>query len=426
MIGTHRPKVMFVDDEQAILLALRRALSDQRTKWEMSFAQSGEAALTMMAAQPFDVLLTDMRMPGMSGLQLLDTVRDRYPGVIRLVLTGQASETVSLSATLSAHQFLVKPCSSEVICSTIERALRLRYSLLNPHLIQLVTSLHSLPGCPALFDRINGELAKPEVSLKVIGDLVAGDAAMAARLLQLVNSSFFALSQPIVDISRAVVLLGLSVLKALLLTTHAFQTTPLARLYPKEVDNLLAHSKQVATLAREVARSLKNSPKGLVESSFTAGLLHDLGRLVLLQVKGYHVGVLTAEIDESVRFVREREFLGGPTHCDVGAYLLSVWGLPNPIIEAVNWHHHPASAGSTGIQPLTCVHIAEILLQELGRRNSPTGVGNAIPLTMENCPGLDRAYLEKIKLLQFWPVWVETAHRIVQGGTDEPENSPGR
>jgi CheY-like chemotaxis protein len=73
-------RILFVDDESRILEGLQRMLRPQRQHWEMAFASSGEAALKLLEERPFDVIVSDMRMPVMDGAALLTHVRDRFPG----------------------------------------------------------------------------------------------------------------------------------------------------------------------------------------------------------------------------------------------------------------------------------------------------------------------------------------------------------
>ncbi|HEU4771446.1 MAG TPA: response regulator, partial [Candidatus Udaeobacter sp.] len=81
-------RILFVDDEPKILEGLQRMLRPQRNEWEMAFAPGGEAALAMLAAENFDVIVSDMRMPGVDGAALLETVRANYPGMLRVILSG--------------------------------------------------------------------------------------------------------------------------------------------------------------------------------------------------------------------------------------------------------------------------------------------------------------------------------------------------
>ena len=103
-------RLLFVDDEAMVLSGLRRALHGMRAEWDMHFVDGAEAALKILDEMPFDVVVSDMRMPKMDGAQLLERVKMRHPDVIRMVLSGQSSRAAVLRSLAPAHQFLSKPC----------------------------------------------------------------------------------------------------------------------------------------------------------------------------------------------------------------------------------------------------------------------------------------------------------------------------
>src|SRR5208282_4709061 len=85
-----KTRILFVDDEPLTLEMLQVTLETMSGEWEMSFASSGASAFELMAKEPFDVVVSDMRMPGMTGAQLLNEVMKTYPGTVRLILSGYA------------------------------------------------------------------------------------------------------------------------------------------------------------------------------------------------------------------------------------------------------------------------------------------------------------------------------------------------
>jgi DNA-binding NtrC family response regulator len=113
-------RILFVDDDHLLLQALRRALHGQRHQWQMQFALGAEAALAALAAQPFDVVVSDMRMPGMDGVQLLSIVGVKYPSSRRVILSGYADPDVLDRAREVAHAHLAKPCDLDVLTAAIE------------------------------------------------------------------------------------------------------------------------------------------------------------------------------------------------------------------------------------------------------------------------------------------------------------------
>ena len=150
--------ILFVDDEPQLLMGLRRMLRDKKRDWSMQFANSGKEALEIMAHKPFDVVVSDMRMPGMSGAELLSIVREEYPNVIRIVLSGYAENEMLLQSVGPSHQYLAKPCNSNILKNTIDRALMIRELIDVPNLRNLVSALRRMPTPSATFQKLTDEL----------------------------------------------------------------------------------------------------------------------------------------------------------------------------------------------------------------------------------------------------------------------------
>ena len=100
-------RIIFIDDEQNVLHGLQRMLRPMRHQWEMAFASNGEDGLAMFESAPFDVIVTDMRMPGMDGVAILEQVRSRWPHAVRIVLSGYTAVEAAFRAARVAHQFLL-------------------------------------------------------------------------------------------------------------------------------------------------------------------------------------------------------------------------------------------------------------------------------------------------------------------------------
>jgi len=175
--------VLFVDDEQGVLDGLRRMLFPLRREWNQLFAGSGEEALRMLDEHPVDVIVSDMRMPGMDGAALLREVRRRHPEVIRFVLTGQTDDESVYRTVGDAHQFLMKPCPPDVLKNAIGRALALRERLANPAVASLATEMGELPALPETYRQLCDELNSPEGSVANVGRIIEKDPAMTAKIL---------------------------------------------------------------------------------------------------------------------------------------------------------------------------------------------------------------------------------------------------
>ena len=273
-------RVLFVDDEQNVLDGLKRMLYPMRNEWSMDFVTSGRQALKLLSEYEVYLLITDLRMAEMSGIELLSEVLKRHPQVVRMVLSGTVDQQTTLRSTVLAHQYLVKPCDAATLRATMERALTLRVMLDDPALKQLISKLQTLPSVPAQYVRLMDLLRSGDASSKEIGDVIRQDMSMTAKVLQLVNSSFFGIRRRITDPREAVAYLGQDTVRDLAAVASMFSAFRPKKMHNFSIDSLQDHSLAVATLARRIGDSLRLS-KTASEHAYVGALLHDIGKLVL-------------------------------------------------------------------------------------------------------------------------------------------------
>jgi putative nucleotidyltransferase with HDIG domain len=354
-----KKQILFIDDEPNILEGLRRMLRRECSEWGMQSATSGAKALEIMDAKPIDLIITDMRMPEMDGADLLREVKRRHPGVIRVVLSGQADSDLAMKAVGVAHQFISKPCDSETLKTVINRAVSLRALLTGSSLKDIISEMGTLPSVPALYLEMTEELQSLEPSIQKVGQIIARDPGMTAKVLQLTNSAFFGLRRRIADPADAVAYLGLNCIQHLFLAVHAFSqfTPPVTSTF--SIDLLWEHSLSTAALAKAIAEE-EEAVKYIAQEAFTAGLLHDIGKLIFAdRVAGRHAEAANLARMNSIPLWRAEHQVFSVTHAEVGAYLLGVWGLPDGIVEAVAYHHHPMDSANKPFCALTAVHAAD-------------------------------------------------------------------
>ena len=367
-------RILFVDDEPRLLEGLQRMLHAQRTQWEMAFANSGAEALALLAASPFDVVVTDMRMPVMDGAQLLGRVREKYPNVIRIVLSGYFETEAALRAVPVAHQFLAKPCEPEKLRQAIERTCDLIAILPDEAVRRVVGAIGQLPSLPRTCASLMAALQKPDVPLEEIGRIIEQDVGITAKVLQLVNSAFFGLVREIPTVRMAVSYLGLETLKHLVLSAEIFRTFHPKRTIPGfSLEDLQDHSRLAARIAGRLP-----APKDVLSAAVVAAVLHDTGKLVLAtrMPQQFEQALRVSLKDGRPVYVVEHELMG-TGHAEIGAYLLGLWGLPSSVVNAVCRHHQPPipETAGAGLDVLSITHIADALAND-GARGKP---GDAPP-----------------------------------------------
>lgn len=358
-------KILFVDDERNILQGLRRMLHGMHDVWDMRFADGGHQALLMLAEDPADVIVSDMRMLGMDGVELLTRVKADYPHMVRIVLSGHADSKTILKTVRLAHQYISKPCGANQLKITIDRACMLKEMLVDDELRRQVARMETLPGLPTVYARITQALKDPECSIQQVGDIIAQDIGMTAKILQLVNSAFYGLARHVSGPAEAAVYLGLDTIRALVLTIGLFSDFAQSGIPSQVVQSLYDHSIKTGNLARDIALSASLG-KEHQDDAFMAGLLHDLGKLVL----AYHMPktygrLLKLTLEKKSDIQAAEEQLLGTTHGRIGAYLIGLWGLPHSIVEAVAFHHTPSQCPSAGFDSLGALHVANALVHRL-------------------------------------------------------------
>ena len=353
-------RVLFVDDDPKVLDGLKRMLYPYRKDWDMVFAASGQKALEQLDISNFDVVITDVRMPEMNGIELLAEVRERHPQVVRMVLSGAADQELTISSATVAHQYLAKPCDPTKLRETVERALNLRVMLDDPALKEVVSRIHSLPSIPMVYRQLMEAVQSPDTSPKEIGRIVARDVAMTAKVLQLVNSAFFGTTRRITNPTDAVIYLGTSTIRALALTVSVFSQFDTRRAPSFSLEALCNHSFAVATFARQIATSMGLSAAE-VEDAFLGGLLHELGKLVLACHYPEQFEAAFAHARQQEVPLEQGELaVFGTTDAHIGAYLLWLWGMPDDITGIVAQYSYPGRAIPRS--PVVAVHVANALL----------------------------------------------------------------
>lgn len=396
-----RKHILFVDDEQNVLDGLRRMLRPMRSEWDMTFVCGGKEALDTLEKVRCDVIVSDLRMPGMSGDQLLAEVRRRYPWVVRLVLSGQAGNESTLKSVGAIHQFLQKPCDEETLRSTIARTAALGDLFADDSLRSLVSELESLPSLPSHHEELMVQFQMPGVSPRLIGESIGKDVAMSAKILQLVNSAFFGLRRHVGSPADAVMLLGMDTVRSLVLAMQVFSQVARAEIEGFSQQTLLAHSLSVSNVAKSIAIAHGMSETE-VEDAYLAGLLHDVGKLVLAAKRPDEFACAIADARSGRISGEESERRAiGASHSEVGAYLLGLWGFAPSIVDAVLHHHHPGDYACDHFSATTAVHIANAIVSA----NPDTASADALDV--------DREHLTRIGAAAQLAVWWDARPRSV-------------
>jgi HD-like signal output (HDOD) protein len=339
--GARRQRVLFVDDEAAILEGLRAVLRPQRREWDMVFALGGPAGLQEIEGSKFDVVVTDMRMPIIDGAALLTRVKELQPHAVRVVLSGQTDPHTALKSVFTAHQFLAKPCDTEKLRNVVKRCCELNDVLAADELKSLAGDVSVLPAAPTTYLAISKALADPNTGIQDVARIVEREPTLCAKVLQVANSAFFGLPRAVSSVSQAATYLGTLALRDLALAMeamagmHSSKGALSAASYAAFQINALA----VGLLGRRWFAGERRK----ADDAFVAGMLRDMGHLVLATREGGAAGALDQ-------------------HAALSAYLLGLWGIPHSVLEAVAFHEQPERVEHESLEVMDVVHLADAVI----------------------------------------------------------------
>nr|WP_320147437.1 HDOD domain-containing protein [uncultured Anaeromusa sp.] len=353
-----KASILFVDDEKPILRSLRRVF--QETSYELFFVESSDAALRFLQLQRVDMVVSDMRMPGMDGHQLLRRVKELYPQTMRLILSGFAEKNQVFTSLLdgSAQMYLLKPWNNEELLSLVDKVLRLQNTLRDRKLLEQIEFLGQLPALPETYEKLC-RFIEEEADVKEMATLVESDPVIAGKLLQVANAAFY--GAKIGSVQQAISYLGLNVLRDLVLASGLFAAPSVGLAERKVLDLFWSHSVQVNRFVHRLYQTVYK--KNILEEFASVGLLHDLGVVALLKGFGetflpwpwYKEQLLDGGLNALLTAEREKF---GVAHNELGGYLLHWWQLPYALVEAALYHHEPLAEHVVHKELLCLVHIA--------------------------------------------------------------------
>lgn len=394
-----RHRLLLVDDDPQIRRSIERFMRTMERDWDVVTAGSSDEAIQELSRQSMDVVISDLDLgcPGMNGVELLNFVQEQHPETVRFVLSGESGRDLMVRTVALAHLFLSKPFDSQELRTNLKRALGLRQILENPAARALVGESNRLPSPPRVFREVVSLLSEKRSSVERVARVIETDIALSAQLIRLVSSAYFGLPQRIRSVQGAIAFLGFQTIKTLVLSLAILQDFVPGRKIPGfDLSELSRNAMLTACIAREIAGKPATG-----EDAFAAAMLRDCGRLLLAQRKPveYAEVVQRCRAENRPLHVVETEMFG-VSHAEIGAYLLGVWGLPEPVIEAVARHHLPQSAVATRLDATLAVNLAEKLALDPDVFAAESSEDSTL---------VDMSHLRELGLATELPRWRESA-----------------
>lgn len=357
-------RILLVADDRSESAVLLAVFSELPPEWKVIFTQKPEDALSQLEQVEFDAVFVDLAAGPAAGTEFLQEVWKKQPKPVRFLLGVGVDQQTIVTCVLGANQYLEKPLDLVKLQSALDRAQAVDRLVRNKKIQTLVSRMRTFPSRPSLYLEVMRELRSSNASPKSVGDLVAKDLAITTKLLQVVNSAYYGMAQHVSDPADAVLLLGLETTGALVLSIEAFARFDKVKPIYFSVEKVWKHSQSVAQTARRIAEAVSGDA-AIAKDAYTAGLLHDIGKLTLaLNFEEQYQGALNLANKQGLPPSEVETEVFGASHAEIGAYLLALWALPFPIVEAVAAHHNPAKDLETKFSALTAVHLAEKLENE--------------------------------------------------------------
>ena len=363
---------MVVADDARELASLKDSFAEIEGAWEVQYYSSREAAVSYLDEQTIEIVFAELTAGPLAGTHFLHEVWKRCPKAARFLLGSGMESEVMVECVLGAHQFVEKPLDAFTLKNLLDRTQAINRLIQNPNVQTLVSRMRTLPSRPSVSLEIMKELRSRNASAQVVGELIAKDLSISSKLIQVVNSAYYGWARQVSEPGDAVILLGMEATASLVLSIESFAKFDKIKPLYFSIDEVWRHSQRVAHTSKMIAETISGDSV-VVKDAFTAGLLHDIGKLALALnfEEQYRNAIGIAEKNNLSTCQAEMQIFGA-CHPEAGAYLLSVWGLPISIIEAVASHHQPARDLRAPFSAATAVHLAERFAheEELKRRNA--------------------------------------------------------
>ncbi len=226
-----------------------------------------------------------------------------------------------------------------------------------PDIRKRIERLKSLPTLPSVVAKISRMVESADTSAEEMGKVISTDQALAAKVLQLINSPIYGFPGRISSVTHGVVLLGFNVIKSLVLTASVFQ------IMIEQMRGLWEHSIACAAISARLGRRF---PSLDPEEVSTAGLLHDLGKVVISSQLPEEYQEIVACAEKGKRFFIDcEEEILGTNHAKIIRWVVKDWNFPITLVEPILYHHSPGLSRNAPLQT-AIVHFADILVKAWG------------------------------------------------------------
>lgn len=347
-------RILFVDDEEQILKAFKRLFMD--TEYEIITAQSGEEALNILKEEDVDIIVSDMKMPSMTGYELLSKVKEKYPSIVRIILSGFSDERIVFDALQKniAKLYILKPWENDVFIKTLEKVFKIENVLKSNNVLKLINNAEELPTIKTSYEKIISAIDNKKEIYDIV-DAIECDYSITGKLLHIVNSSYYGIKTG--SIKRAVSYLGTDNIKNIVMASAFIDSLSFGSEYSEKIGMLWKQSFISNRIFNLLYTEFLN--KKTPETAMTAGLLCNVGIVFMMHSYKEKYMEILSESNSNEDIVRLENKAFGTNHQEIGGYLLRWWDIPLPIIESALYHHNPFDENIINKEIVCLAHISE-------------------------------------------------------------------
>jgi HD-like signal output (HDOD) protein len=358
--------ILFVDDEPHVLHALARAFLD--APYQVLTSATGEEALAVFQTQSVDLIVSDMRMAGMDGYELLAAVKERWPSTMRMVLSGYSDKVTMLKAITDgvAKAYVAKPWNDNELKKQIDHLFSAHDALSCSGVLETINRIDKLPVLPSLYYRVI-DMIQQEANISDIAKIIEREPGWVARILKVINSAFYGIS--VSSVHQAVTFLGMVIVKDIILSSDLFESVKGQGCGEMHVDFLWEHSNACNKILHSLHQAVHN--RSIPEEFALLGVLHDIGKLLILKHFPDKLDSIVhrQELYTSRARAESERVVLGTSHAELGAFLLDWWNLPQALVESCLYHHDPLNKAIQNKEIIALVSIADFYSWKLARRN---------------------------------------------------------
>lgn len=358
-------KVLFVDDERNILKAIQREF--YQTAFQIITAQSAKEALDIIKKETIDIIISDIKMPEMDGLQLLQIIKKKHPLINRIILSGYVEQSAVVSSIIEgiATSYLTKPWNSEELHYYINHILDIKKHLKEKKFLSVLNLIDNLPAHPDQFKKMSVAI-KQGKTINELTQIIENDICITAKILQVANSAFYS-TEKVTYIKRALINIGIDISKDIINVNPVITQFEWKDFQIQYFHKTLKHSSNVQYATNELLKILGSRMNKIQLTS--VGLTHDIGKIILIQ---YFPERLKKTMDYQEKHPEKNFYecesqLGynDLTHAEIGAYFMNWWNLPEIYAQTARYHHSPKKASKEFQEICSIIKLADELVNQI-------------------------------------------------------------